>query len=181
MFRFMDVFAENSGPYLPGPTEAGVAVSFLRPPPPGRRAPKVYLGATFNSGLSLGRYCGPGFYSRLFACIYIIKVRSGQYISPLCLLVITYTRLSADFWRTSPRFPVKISLNGIIEEQTILVEVVFGFFRRQFRGVREGLTWGLCILNLVNVCVLGTWGVLPNVLSLGQLTVKLFALIPAIG
>lgn len=38
-FFIEDGFAEASGTYLPGPTDAGVAVTFFRPPVP-RRYPK---------------------------------------------------------------------------------------------------------------------------------------------
>ena len=34
MLVLLEVLAEYSGAYLPGPTDAGVDVSFLSPPPP---------------------------------------------------------------------------------------------------------------------------------------------------
>ena len=61
-FGFSEVNAEASGTYLPGPTDPGVEVIVFKPPP--LLKPKVYNGSLWNSGLSLGKYCGPGVYSK---------------------------------------------------------------------------------------------------------------------
>jgi hypothetical protein len=75
---------EASGTYLPGPTELGVAVLLMKLEfgPPYRLKPNVYLGSFFISGLSFGRYCGPGVRSIAVRGIYSYK---------------SYSWLSSDF------------------------------------------------------------------------------------
>ena len=71
-FYLVDGFALASGTYLPGPTEFGDDEAFLRALP--LLNPNVYLGSFVNSGLSLGRYYGPGLDSKLFNYIYRKKL-----------------------------------------------------------------------------------------------------------
>jgi len=93
---------------------------------------------------------------------------------------LTYARFSTDFRCIRPGFPVEIGLNRVIKEQSILIEIVLGFFWRHFDSVREGLARRLSVFNLIIVSVLGPWGILANVLSLGQFANKLLVTIPTI-
>ena len=72
-------------------------------------------------------------------------------------------------------------MDGVVEEQCVLIEVVLGLHGRHLDGVRERLARRLSILNLVIVGILRAGGVLTNVLRLRQLAVKLLAAVPAIG
>ena len=66
-FYLLDGNADYSGTYLPGPTDPGVECFVFKASP--LLAPKVYFGGTGISGLSFGKYYGPGFCSREFGCI----------------------------------------------------------------------------------------------------------------
>lgn len=89
--------------------------------------------------------------------------------------------LSTDFRCASFRLPVVISLNGVIEEEGVLVEVVLGLLGLHSFRERECLSGRLSVLDLVVVFVLGAWGVLSNVLGFGELVVEHFAAIPPVG
>jgi hypothetical protein len=67
---WVDGLADASGTYLPGPTELGVDVMFLRAPPAPLLNPNVYFAWAGTSGRSFGKYYGPGVYSREFNYIY---------------------------------------------------------------------------------------------------------------
>ena len=68
-FYFWEGLADASGTYLPGPTDPGVEVWFFNAPVPPLLKPKVYRGYFGTSGLSFGKYCGPGVCSNVFSCI----------------------------------------------------------------------------------------------------------------
>ena len=93
----------------------------------------------------------------------------------------TYARLGADFRSARPALPVEVSLDRVVQEQGVLIEVILRLLRCHLHCVREGLARRLGILDLVIVGVLRAGGVLTNVLSLRQLAIELFAAIPAVG
>ena len=119
MFFFWEGLELASGTYLPGPTEAGVDVWFFRPPSP-RLKPNVYNAALFSSGLSPGKYCGPGFCSRLLGCIWKFK-------SQLAVRLKTYSWLCSDLWSAGARLSVLVRIDWVVEEEGVLVEVVLRF------------------------------------------------------
>ena len=55
----------------------------------------------------------------------------------------TYPGFRADFGRTRSVFAVEISLDRVIQEERILVEVVFRFLLCHPHGLAESLSWGL--------------------------------------
>lgn len=88
--------------------------------------------------------------------------------------------LSTDFRCASFRLPVVISLDGIIEEESVLIEVILGLLGLHSFRKRKSLSGRLSVLDLVVVFVLGAWGVLSNVLSFGELVVEHFAAVPSV-
>ena len=55
----------------------------------------------------------------------------------------TYSWLSADLRRTGSLLPVEVSLDWVIKEQVVLVEVVLGLLFSHADGLGEGLSWRL--------------------------------------
>ena len=55
----------------------------------------------------------------------------------------TYPGFRADFGRTCSVFAVEISLDRVIQEERILVEVVLRFLLCHSHGLAESLSWGL--------------------------------------
>jgi hypothetical protein len=51
----------------------------------------------------------------------------------------TYPGLSADFRRTSSLLPVEVGVDGVVKEESILVEVVLGLLLSHAGRLREGL------------------------------------------
>ena len=55
----------------------------------------------------------------------------------------TYSRLGADLRSTSATFPVEVSLDRVVQEKSILVEVILGLLLSKAVSLGEGLTRGL--------------------------------------
>lgn len=72
-------------------------------------------------------------------------------------------------------------MNGIIQEQVVLVEVVLGLLLRHAHGLREGLPRWFSILDSVVVLVLGARSVLADVLILRELGHKDLGAVPSVG
>ena len=51
----------------------------------------------------------------------------------------TYTGLSADFGRARSILPVEVGLDWVIEEESVLIEVVLGLLLGHTHGLREWL------------------------------------------
>lgn len=61
-------------------------------------------------------------------------------------------------------------MNGVVKEESILVEVILGLLLSEAVSLGECLTSRLAVLELIIVFVLGSRGVLANVLTLGKFT-----------
>ena len=55
----------------------------------------------------------------------------------------TYPWLGTDFGRAGALFPVEVGLNGVVEEESILVEIILRLLLRHSHRLREGLSWRL--------------------------------------
>ena len=143
------------------------------------------------SGFSFGKYCGPGFCSRLFGCICAsVSMRESS----------TYSWFCAYFRSTSAGLSVLVSLNWVVQKQGILVEVVLGLLLFHPWGQRERMFWCLksvsygiqtssvlclwsyfLVLDFVLVGVLRTWSKLSDVLGLSQVLNEHFGLVVSLG
>ena len=54
-------------------------------------------------------------------------------------IYITYPWLSANLGCALTLFPIEVSLDWIVQEESVLVEVVLGFLLRHAYGLGEGL------------------------------------------
>lgn len=83
---------------------------------------------------------------------------------------------STNLRGTGTCFPVIVSIDWVVEEERVLVEVVLGLFDLHSGGQGERIFRCLLVLNVVDVWHRG-WSKLTHVLLLGQLGDKAFSLV----
>lgn len=88
--------------------------------------------------------------------------------------------LGTDFGRAGALFPVEVGLNGVVEEESILVEIILRLLLRHSHRLREGLSWRIAVLDLILIHVLGARGVLANVLLLSELIDEDLGTVPSV-
>jgi len=119
----------------------------------------------------------------IFGGLSQLRLALGVVLGARVLLQVVWLHpwFSANFRCAGALLPVQIGLDGVIKEESIFVKIVLGLLLSHPLGLREGLSGGITVLDLIVVHVLGAGGVLANVLLLGQLVDEDLGAIPAVS